>query len=74
MSQKSEVKSGTAGRIIVSTSDGKYVKTLVDHDLQLPTDMAVDPELGVMYFTNVGISSPTIEKLTMGGSERSVRI
>jgi len=62
---------GTNGRIYASTADGRYAKALIDSKLDEPTSIAVDPELGFMYWTDAG-NKPKIESAWMDGSNRKI--
>ena len=42
------------GKVVVSKGDGRYRRTVVEGNLDYPTAIAVDPELGVMYFADAG--------------------
>ncbi|KAG1701225.1 Low-density lipoprotein receptor-related protein 2 [Nymphon striatum] len=57
------------GRVLVSTLDGRYRRTLVSSNLESPTSIALDPEIGVMYWTDAG-SSPKVEFAWMDGTKR----
>ena len=39
---------------MVSKGDGRYRRTVVEGNLDYPTAVAVDPELGLMYFADAG--------------------
>ena len=60
---------GTKGAILVSKSDGRYASKLIQNDLENPTSIAVDPEHGLMYWTDSG-NKPRIERSWMDGSKR----
>eukprot|EP00088_Acartia_fossae_P013690 TRINITY_DN1723_c0_g1_i1.p1 TRINITY_DN1723_c0_g1~~TRINITY_DN1723_c0_g1_i1.p1 ORF type:complete len:1546 (-),score=413.53 TRINITY_DN1723_c0_g1_i1:1367-5629(-) len=62
------------GEIKVSTSDGRYVKTIVDKRLSRPTSIAVDPELGRLFWTDSGDNSVKIETSWMDGSNRKTLV
>ena len=64
-------KTGDQGRIVVSKADGRYMTTLVDSRLDEPSSIALDPELGLMFWTDAG-SKPKIESAWMDGSNRKV--
>ncbi|XP_046609747.1 low-density lipoprotein receptor-related protein 2 isoform X1 [Neodiprion virginianus] len=57
------------GRIMVAKSDGRYRRSLVTVGLEKPTSIAVDPELGRMFWSDAG-SQPKIEVAWMDGSKR----
>ncbi|XP_048506028.1 low-density lipoprotein receptor-related protein 2 isoform X2 [Athalia rosae] len=57
------------GRIMVSKSDGRYRRSLVTLGLENPTAIAVDPELGSMFWADAG-TQPKIEVSWMDGSKR----
>ena len=62
-----------SGSIVVATKDGRYARTLIDKGLSLPTSIAVDPELGIMFWTDAG-DNPRIETAFMDGSNRKVLV
>ena len=62
---------GTNGRIYAATADGRYPMALIETKLDEPTGIAVDPELGYMYWTDAG-NKPKIESAWMDGSNRKV--
>ncbi|XP_014669426.1 PREDICTED: low-density lipoprotein receptor-related protein 2-like isoform X2 [Priapulus caudatus] len=64
---------GGRRRISVSTLDGRYPKTIVEDNLQQPGDVAVNPELGMLYWTDYG-STPKIESAYMNGEHRKVLV
>ncbi|RWS16465.1 low-density lipoprotein receptor-related protein 2-like protein [Dinothrombium tinctorium] len=70
-SDLSSVKS--KGRVFVSLIDGRYKKTLLSTALERPTSIALDPELGIMFFTDAG-SAPKIESSWMDGTRRRIVI
>lgn len=41
---------------MVATLDGRYRRTLHDLDIEAPTSMALDPESGVLFWTDIGIN------------------
>lgn len=59
------------GRIFVSLIDGRYRKTLLSSNLERPTSMAVDPDMGWMFWSDSG-SNPKIETAWMDGSKRRI--
>ncbi|XP_051792178.1 low-density lipoprotein receptor-related protein 2 [Erpetoichthys calabaricus] len=60
-------------RIEVALLDGRYRKFLISSDLEQPTAIAVNPKLGLMYWTDWG-ASPKIESAWMDGQERKVLV
>ena len=64
-----EVSTNGVGSIIVAKNDGRYRKSLVDTGLENPTSIALDPEMGLMFWTEAG-SNPRIERAWMDGSKR----
>ena len=64
-----EVNGNQQGKIMVATGDGRYSRTVVEGNLEYPTAVAVDPELGYMYFADAG-SYPKIESAWLDGSRR----
>ena len=65
--------SDSIGKVIVSKSDGRYAKVLVDTRIKEPLSIVVDPELGFMFWADAG-SSPKIETAWMDGSNRKVHV
>lgn len=61
------------GRIFASKLDGRYRRSVISTGLERPTSLIVDPELGVMFWTEAG-SSPKIEKSWMDGTNRKIII
>uniref|UniRef100_A0A023ER35 Putative low-density lipoprotein receptor ldl n=1 Tax=Aedes albopictus TaxID=7160 RepID=A0A023ER35_AEDAL len=57
------------GRIMVAKTDGRYRRALVNAGLEVPTSIAVDPQLGRMFWADAG-SAPKIEVSWMDGSKR----
>lgn len=58
------------GRVGVSTNDGRYRRTIVSGgNLEFPTSIALDPEMGVMFWADAG-SIPKIEASWLDGSKR----
>ena len=57
------------GRIMVAKTDGRYRRALVQAGLEVPTAIAVDPQLGRMFWADAG-SAPKIEVSWMDGSKR----
>ncbi|KFM82299.1 Low-density lipoprotein receptor-related protein 2, partial [Stegodyphus mimosarum] len=61
------------GRIFVSELDGRYRHAIVSYGLEQPTSLALDPELGLMFWTEASMS-PKIETSWMDGSKRKVLV
>lgn len=59
------------GRIVVAKSDGRYKRTVVNKDLEMPSSIVVDPEHGLMFWADAG-AKPKIEMSWMDGSKRRV--
>ena len=57
------------GSVVVAMNDGRYAKSLIDTRLENPTSIALDPERGLMFWTEAG-SNPRIEQSWMDGSKR----
>lgn len=57
------------GRILVAKTDGRYRRAVVQVGLEVPTSIAVNPQLGRMYWADAG-SAPKIEVSWMDGSKR----
>ena len=57
------------GRILVAKTDGRYRRAVVSAGLEIPTSIAVDPQLGRMFWSDAG-SAPKIEVSWMDGSKR----
>ncbi|XP_035811393.2 low-density lipoprotein receptor-related protein 2a isoform X1 [Amphiprion ocellaris] len=64
--------SGT-NRIEVAKLDGRYRKWLIHTDLDQPAAIAVNPSLGMMYWTDWG-RKPRIESAWMDGQHREVLV
>jgi low density lipoprotein-related protein 2 len=64
-----ESKEGGMGTIMVAMEDGRYRRSIVTTDIEYPTSIAVDPEHGLMYWTDAG-NNPKIETAWMDGSKR----
>ncbi|XP_022692321.1 low-density lipoprotein receptor-related protein 2-like isoform X2 [Varroa jacobsoni] len=69
MDQESFENRAPKGRLMVATLDGRYRRTLHDLDIEAPTSVALDPESGVLFWTDIGIN-PKIETSWMDGSRR----
>jgi len=59
------------GKIMASKLDGRYKRSIIANVLERPTSLAIDPELGMMFWTDAG-SSPKIERSWMDGSQRKI--
>lgn len=64
----------TLGGIYVTTDDGRYKKTLISGRNFQPMAIAVDPGLGMMFWTNVFPGFPKIESAWMTGANRAVLV
>ncbi|XP_052581109.1 low-density lipoprotein receptor-related protein 2 isoform X1 [Peromyscus californicus insignis] len=60
-------------RIEVATLDGRYRKWLITTQLDQPAAIAVNPKLGLMFWTDQG-KQPKIESAWMNGEHRSVLV
>lgn len=60
--------------IAVTTLNGTYKKTLISDNLVNARAIVVDPQRGMMYWTDWYRDNPTIEKANMDGSDRKVFI
>lgn len=60
-------------RIEVATLDGRYRKWLITTQLDQPAAIAVNPKLGLMFWTDQG-RQPKIESAWMNGEHRSVLV
>uniref|UniRef100_A0A8C4QIE6 Low-density lipoprotein receptor-related protein 2 n=1 Tax=Eptatretus burgeri TaxID=7764 RepID=A0A8C4QIE6_EPTBU len=60
-------------RIEVSLLDGRYRKQLVISDLFQPAAIALDPNSGLMYWTDLG-ENPKIEWAWMDGQQRTILV
>ncbi len=54
---------------MVSKSDGRYRRSLITQNLEQPTSVVVDPQLGRIYWADGG-QIPKIEVAWMDGSRR----
>lgn len=61
------------GNIFVSTSDGRYRRSVINSGLEEPTSIALDPDHGLMFWTDIG-SIPKIERSWMDGSKRRILV
>lgn len=57
------------GRVMVAKTDGRYRRAIINAGLEVPTSIAVNPQLGRMFWTDAG-SAPKIETSWMDGSKR----
>ena len=57
------------GRIVVAKSDGRYKRSVVSKDLEMPSSIVVDPEHGLMFWADAG-AKPKIEMSWMDGTKR----
>merc|ERR1719273_433497 len=55
--------------IVVAKSDGRYKRKIISSNLEDPTSIAIDPEHGMMFWTDAG-RKPKIERASMDGSGR----
>ena len=56
---------------MIAKDDGRYRRTIVRSNLEKPTSIAVDPEHGLMFWTDAG-KDPKIEASSMDGTRRRV--
>ncbi|XP_059822369.1 low-density lipoprotein receptor-related protein 2a isoform X1 [Hypanus sabinus] len=66
-----------ANRIEVADLNGLYRKWLIDSELDQPAAIAVNPKLGLFYWTDLGSNSgsnPKIESAWMNGEQRQVLV
>lgn len=59
------------GKILVSKLDGRYRRSVVPSGLERPTSIVVDPEIGLLFWTEAG-TTPKIERSWMDGSNRKI--
>ncbi|XP_046995596.1 low-density lipoprotein receptor-related protein 2 [Schistocerca americana] len=57
------------GRVMVAKQDGRFRRSLVTTGLESPTSVALDPQLGRMFWADAG-AAPKIETAWMDGSKR----
>lgn len=57
------------GRVLVAKTDGRYRRALITSGIEIPTSIAVNPQLGRLYWADAG-SAPKIEVSWMDGSKR----
>lgn len=68
----SEPQALDSGAILLTTSDGRYVKRLIGGQLQIPTAIVTLPQLGRICYADAGLQAK-IECADMDGNARSVR-
>ena len=56
---------------MMAKADGRYRRSVVNSNLEKPTSIAVDPEHGLMFWTDAG-NNPKIETSWMDGTRRRV--
>lgn len=56
-----------SGKILASLMDGRYRKTIANQ-IEKPTSLALDPEKGLMFWTDAGVS-PKISSAWMDGTK-----
>lgn len=61
------------GNILVSTSDGRYRRSVINSGIEEPTSVALDPDHGLIFWTDSG-SIPKIERAWMDGSKRRILV
>ena len=57
------------GKILVAKGDGRYKRSIITTNLENPTSIVLDPELGRLFWADGG-SQPKIEGAWMDGSRR----
>lgn len=57
------------GRVMVAKTDGRYRRAVVSVGIESPTSLALDPQMGRMFWSDSG-SAPKIEISWMDGSKR----
>lgn len=57
------------GMIMMAKGDGRYKRSVVTSGLYYPTSVAVDPEHGLMFWSDTGFG-PKIETAQMDGTQR----
>lgn len=60
--------------INVAKSDGRYVKVLINSNLDYPLAIAVNPRSGYMYWSDGSSITPKIERAWMNGENREVLV
>ncbi|KAF7989294.1 hypothetical protein HCN44_007968 [Aphidius gifuensis] len=61
------------GRIMVSKTDGRYRRSLITSNIENPSSIAVNPEIGRIVWTNIG-NQPKIETSWMDGNKRKILV
>ncbi|CAL4066593.1 unnamed protein product [Meganyctiphanes norvegica] len=61
------------GAVLVAKLDGRYRRSVIATGLEEPTSVIVDPEHGIMFWTDIG-SIPKIETSWMDGSKRRILV
>ncbi|UJR28460.1 hypothetical protein I4U23_009700 [Adineta vaga] len=61
-------------RLEVAKLDGSLRKVLLDKNIQNPRGIAVNPELGYIFWTDWNRQNPRIERANMDGSERKILV
>lgn len=69
----SEPQALDTGSILLTPSDGRYVKRLISGNLQIPTAIVTLPSLGRICYTDAGLLAK-IECADMDGNMRNVKI
>ena len=62
------------GEISCAVADGRYRKTLVTERHSQPSGIAVQPQLGLMFWTDTNPQGPKIESAWMDGSHRKTLV
>nr|CAD7412023.1 unnamed protein product [Timema cristinae] len=57
------------GRVMVAKTDGRYRRSLIHSNLESPTSVVLDPQLGRMFWSDAG-TVPKIETSWMDGTKR----
>lgn len=57
------------GRVMVARTDGRYRRAVISVGIESPTSLALDPQMGKMFWSDSG-SAPKIEVSWMDGSKR----
>ena len=61
------------GTVLVATTDGRYRYPVISTGLEDPRSIVLDPEQGIMFWTDIG-SIPKIETSWMDGSKRRILV
>ncbi|CAH0717532.1 unnamed protein product, partial [Brenthis ino] len=59
-------------QIEVASVDGKYRRTLISGDMGSPRAIAVDPTVGLMFWSDWDAEAPRIERASLAGRRRTV--